>query len=456
MPPSEISSRARLADLARSRVSDDRAFIDYRTERNMTRLDTPPESFFGASVLIQPREQLAAAAAMIELDGVARRIVLVPPGVTGTDLAAVAEDAEVDSVVVDSRDVSTPRARVATLDLSSFRSAPAIERVHDTEWILLTSGTSGRPKLVQHSLAGLTGAVPAPSAAGAVEVWSTFYDIRRYGGLQIFLRALIGGRDLALSSPRESLEHQLSRLGRAGVTSISGTPSHWRKVLMCAARADFKPDYVRLSGETADQAALDALSARFPDAAVEHAYASTEAGVAFAVADRREGFPETFLNKADSAVEMKIVDGTLRIRSPRAASRYVGPGAPVLKDDEGFVDTGDFVERRGGRVHFLGRKGGIINVGGQKVAPEEVEAVINTNELVANSRVVARRNPITGAVVAAEIVLRRAADATEDSKRRIMAVCRERLDPYKVPVTLRFVDEIPLTAAGKIGRSANG
>src|SRR6202041_3686822 len=106
----------------------------------------------------------------------------------------------------------------------------------------------------------------------------TFYDIRRYGGLQIFLRTLAGRGSLTLGSVDEGIDAFLIRLGRAGVTHISGTPSHWRKVLMSAEARRIDPVYVRLSGEVADDAVLAALRAQHPHARVEHAYASTEPG----------------------------------------------------------------------------------------------------------------------------------------------------------------------------------
>ena len=137
------------------------------------------------------------------------------------------------------------------------------------------------------------------------------------------------------------------------------------------------PDYVRLSGEIADEAVLEALSALYPRARVAHAYASTEAGVGFEVDDGRAGFPASFLGERDNGVVMKIDRGSLRLRSERAALRYLGDNPPDLRDADGFVDTGDMIELDGDRCHFVGRRGGIINVGGAKVNPEEVEAVIN-------------------------------------------------------------------------------
>ena len=84
-----------------------------------------------------------------------------------------------------------------------------------TEWVLLTSGTAGVPKMVVHSLASLTGADRRRAASRRPVVWGTFYDIRRYGGLQIFLRAVLGGASLVLSSAGEPIADHLARLGRA-------------------------------------------------------------------------------------------------------------------------------------------------------------------------------------------------------------------------------------------------
>src|SRR5207244_254040 len=78
-----------------------------------------------------------------------------------------------------------------------------------------------------------------------------------------------------------------------------------------------------------------------------------------------------------NGVEMKVVDGSLRIRSSRTAHAYIGRDASALTDSDGFVDSGDMVELRGGRYYFVGRRGGIINIGGLKVHPEEIEAVIS-------------------------------------------------------------------------------
>ncbi len=126
--------------------------------------------------------------------------------------------------------------------------------------------------------------------------------------------------------------------------------------------------------------------------------------------------------------------------------------APALVDEEDFVDTGDLIETRGDRCYFMGRRGGIINVGGAKVHPEEVEAVLNDLDAVRASRVFARSNPIMGTIVVAEIVLNDPAAKHQNLEREILAAARQRLASHMAPAQIRFVAELPMTPAGKLRR----
>jgi len=423
-----------------------------------TSLDGKLAQLAGRSVLLAASGQLGAAPALVELDGVARRVVILPPDVDPAHLAELAATAETDAVVVD---VATPPHAAFDLPLrvevtpviTAMPETPAA--VCRTEWVLLTSGTTGVPKMVAHDLSTLTAPIGAGRRLDGPVVWGTFYDIRRYGGLQIFLRAVVGGASLVLSHSGEPVAEHLQRLGRHQVTHLSGTPSHWRRALMSPAIKQISPRYVRLSGEIADQAILDNLKAAFPEAAVGHAYASTEAGVAFEVNDGLAGFPAEFVEHERDGVEMKVVDGALRIRSPRIASGYVGAGQPALTDRDGFVDTGDMLERDGERYLFAGRRGGIINIGGLKVHPEEVEAVINRHPQVRMSLVRPKKNPVTGSIVIADVVLRSdipGADELSRVKTDILKLCHGALPRHKVPAAISIVPALDVAATGKLSR----
>jgi acyl-coenzyme A synthetase/AMP-(fatty) acid ligase len=411
----------------------------------------------GKSVVVATASQLTTGLALIELDGVARRLTMLPPDADPAHFSALFAGAEIDAVVTDA---ATPAHAALALPIQVKCSADVVsaEPLPDatlaTEWVMLTSGTTGVPKLVAHSLAALT-APFKPTQSDAPVVWGTFYDIRRYGGLQIFFRAVLGGASLVLSSAGEATGDHLDRLARHGVTHLSGTPSHWRRALMSPSIQKIAPRYVRLSGEIADQAVLDSLRQAFPQASIGHAYASTEAGVAFEVSDGLAGVPAAYLEAVRDGVELKVADGSLRIRSPRSASRYVGSDA-VLADADGFVDTGDILELHGDRYVFAGRRGGIINIGGLKVHPEEIEAVINRHPRVRMSLVRPKSSPITGSIVIADVVLNAgaasAASELIEVKGDILKLCRDALPRHKVPAAISFVPALNVAASGKLER----
>jgi acyl-coenzyme A synthetase/AMP-(fatty) acid ligase len=409
----------------------------------------------GRSVLLATQSQLTSALALIELDGIARRLVVLPPDADPVHLGAINTAAEIDAVVIDD---GSPRRMefdhfvgvCCTPAIASMKAFPVSSR---TAWVLATSGTTGVPKLVAHDLAGLTAAMQAGSPADGATTWGTFYDIRRYGGLQIFLRAVLGGASLVLSHAGEPLDEHLQRLAQHGVTHLSGTPSHWRRALMSPAIRNIPLHYIRLSGEIADKALLDRLQTTFPEAVVAHAYASTEAGVGFDVNDGLAGFPAAYIGSVRDGVELKVDDGSLRIRSRGTASGYVG-SQQTLADADGFVDTGDIVELLGDRYYFAGRKGGIINIGGLKVHPEEVEAVINRHPRVRMSLVHRKQSPITGSIVVADVVLTSQDEGARQVEVRddILKLCREVLPRHKVPTMISFVPTLGLGASGKLAR----
>jgi acyl-coenzyme A synthetase/AMP-(fatty) acid ligase len=386
-------------------------------------------------------------------------MVLCPPDLPAEHYAGVIAKSQAEACVRDAASAAAVALNLRTSLLAEPRLTRASARRHAqraTEWILLTSGTTGAPKLVLHTLASLTSALAGQPPPPQPLVWSTFYDIRRYGGLQIFLRAVHTG-SLVLSEAEEAVLAFLERAAAAGVTHISGTPSHWRKALMSGAMNRIAPRYVRLSGEIADQAVLDNLHAAFPAATVAHAFASTEAGVAFEVRDGRAGFPATLLD-GSGPVELRLIEETLRVRSPGTATGYLGEEGPSLRSADGFVDTGDRLEERAGRLFFMGRRGGVINVGGQKVHPEEVEAVINAHPWVRMSLVRSRRNAITGAIVMADVVLadaggeRGTRPASDQLTRELTERCREALAAHKVPALIRIVPALEVSASGKLVR----
>jgi acyl-coenzyme A synthetase/AMP-(fatty) acid ligase len=458
-----LSERVRAAldrhPTARPLLDDGRRLVHLDTLIGRLWINAPSSALIGRNLLLLTRDPVCAAVALVNLDGVAKRLIVCPPDFSDEDLGYVIETAGVDAIIHD-RSGSDPFPLAVPVFSICIKSEDTGARLAPTrlssEWVLFTSGTTGGPKMVVHSLAGLTDAFAAETQKRAdAIVWATFYDIRRYGGLQMLLRALTGAHTMLLNPANEPMDRFLARLAASGATHVSGTPSHWRSALLSPALANLSPRYVRLSGEIADQTLLDRLARVFPNAAIGHAYASTEAGVAFEVNDGLEGFPERYLSRQGS-VEMHVQGGTLRVRSTRTALRYLGVKEAALDDEAGFVDTGDLVENRSDRYYFLGRANGVINVGGLKVHPEEVEAVLNRHARVRNSLVKGRKSPITGMLVTAEVVLidetAGAFQTPEAIRQDIIDHCRRELAAFKAPASIRFVDELAMTPGGKVER----
>ncbi len=415
--------------------------------------------FAGKSVLLMAREALDCALCLLELDGVARRIVICPPDLSTRHLTAISKQAEVDVVIGDNSeehaalfDAGVERTTVHRLAIpKTHLSIPHIE----TEWVLLTSGTTAEPKLVVHDFKSLTLNIRKPDSTSEPIIWSSFNDTRRFSGLQMFLHALLTDSTLVMKPVDMTVADFLPVLEATGATHVSGTPTHWRKVLMYPGRSKLKLSQITLVGEIADQPILDALHHTYPYARITHIYGSTETGTGFSVHDGQEGFPSSFLGKNKSGLELAAIDGMLMIRSDRAAHRYLGQVEKPLRDATGFIESGDLIKLRGDRYCFLGRKSGAVNIGGSRVHPEEVEAALNADQRIRMSAVSAKKNSFTGSILVADVVLAEPLIAPltpQEMTNQLLVGLRKKLEPYKIPATIRYVKDIAEGSAGNLER----
>ncbi len=416
----------------------------------------------GRNVLLYVGQIQRALPALVQLDGVATQILLTSRNLSVSDTITLGQQAGCD-LVLDDGDLQTEwPAAWQRVPLMEDEWSPADEASHEvvgrrdsvdltTQWLLPTSGTTGIPKIVSHTLASLTRTTKVDIQRGADCRWGLLYDYARFAGLQVVLQAMLSGSTLIAPQLSESLEQQVQELVAGACTHLSATPTLWRKILMTPSSEQLELKQVTLGGEIAEQRVLDALRLRFPKARISHIYASTEAGVGFSVSDGREGFPAHYLDSPPGEIELRVLSGKLYVRNPSVQPRYVGTETGFA-DDQGFVDTGDRVEQRGDRYVFLGRETGVINVGGNKVHPEEVEQVLLSHPEVWQAKVAAKRNPIMGSLVVAEIVpLNDGSDRTS-LRDSILDHCRTRLDRHKVPALINFVKELPCSATGKLAR----
>ncbi|MBL9188114.1 MAG: long-chain fatty acid--CoA ligase [Opitutaceae bacterium] len=302
---------------------------------------------------------------------------------------------------------------------------------------LFTSGSTGLPKRVWQPAANLARAVKV-SPRHAAAVWALAYSPTHVAGLQVGLQALANGCTLVdvLDLDRAAV---LAALERHGVTHLSATPSFYR-LLLPADRALPGVRSVTLGGESAEAGLIEKLRALFPAARMHNIYASTEAGTLLTA----EG--DVFAIAAGLEGRVMVREGTLRVHRS-----LLGEFDGAATDDE-WYDTGDavaMVSESPLRFRIVARARDWINVGGGKVNPHEVEAVLAAHPAVARARVFGRKNSVLGQVLCAEVVARGAAPAEAE----LREFAEAQLQPFKVPRMIRFVDNIASTRTGKVARA---
>jgi acyl-coenzyme A synthetase/AMP-(fatty) acid ligase len=389
----------------------------------------------GKNIALRGLSPLNLIEAIVAFDGLAAAMLLLPTSVENEVMQKLIGLSNCAYVLGDNQNLTTispdfkPGARVGDA----------------TQWLIATSGTTGVPKIIEHSLTSLSRTIKKDSKKGKNYTWGLMYDPCRFAGMQVVLQALLAGSCLALPVT-QNFNEQISVIATSQVNALSATPSLWRKLLMDGRVLNLPLKQVTLGGETADQNILAALSAAFPDARVVHIYASTEAGTGFAVSDGRAGFPTEWLDNKNAPVALSISSENSMLIKPSILPE--GDEVASRLNDDGYLDTQDLVRIDGDRVLFIGRASGAINVGGNKVHPEEVERIIFDMPGVLDVRVFAKVNSMMGQLAVAEVV----SDKRQDNnslRKAIQNHCRNGLEPWQCPAIITFIDKLEETAAGK-------
>lgn len=302
---------------------------------------------------------------------------------------------------------------------------------------LFTSGTTGLPKHVSHTFDSITRFVKK-SERHKNDVWGFAYNPTHMAGLQVFFQALLNRNMIVrlFGLDRKSI---IQNIQSFDITNISATPTFYRLLL--------PPDtvcnsVVRITsgGEKFDEHTLLELKQMFPEAKFTNVYASTEAGSLFASKGN------DFIIKDEIKDKVKIEKNELFIHKSLMGE------SESLKFTGEWYATGDLIEivcDNPLTFHFISRKNEMINVGGYKVNPTEVEETIRLCPGVQDVFVYAKANRILGNIVCCNIV-KLDDNLTELSIREFL---RNKLQEFKIPRMMKFVDKIQTTRTGKISRS---
>ncbi len=303
---------------------------------------------------------------------------------------------------------------------------------------IFTSGTTGQPKKIIHSIATLSKAV-RKSDANIGQIWGFAYNPTHIAGLQVFFQALLNQNTLVNifnSSRREVYE----AIEKYAITNLSATPTFYR-LLMPYEKEFITLKRVTFGGEKSDEKLHQNIIKIFPNAKINNIYASTEAGSLLVSKGEFFKIPFEFRDK------FKIVNQELLIYKS-----LLGQSEDLLLED-GYYKTGDmieFVDETMIFFRFIGRKNELINVGGYKVNPSEVEQAIFNMQEVQQVMVYGKPNSVLGNILCAEIKLNEG-NILDESKIRFYL--SEKLQDFKIPRRIQFVESFTLTRTGKLKRS---
>ena len=413
--------------------------------------------FAGARILICLSDISVVLPIIAALDGIAESFALISPTASSQLISSLAISGNFEAILCNESKIFNESKNVPPVfhDFDKLATSLSPRKIpKETRWLITTSGTTGEPKLVSHTLISLTRTTKIDPVRGANICWGMLYDYTRFAGLQVLLQSLISGSKLIVPPFEDSLDNKIKNFIDHNCTHLSATPTLWRKILMTPKANQINLLQATLGGEIVDDRILSAIAALFPKARIVHIFASTEAGVGFSVSDNRAGFPLNYLKNPPLGVDIKVKNDKLYIRNEHVYNKYFGSDISFASK-EGWVDTGDSVEIKKDRVLFRGREDGVINVGGDKVYPEEIENVLLKHPLVAAAKVYAKSSPITGSLVAADVTLVNSKTDEKKARKVLQAYSLKVLERHKVLAKISIVPRFSLNSSGKIVREVS-
>lgn len=327
------------------------------------------------------------------------------------------------------------------IDKKSYMSMDEIvEAIQNSksEITIFTSGTTGQPKKVLHTVATLTRSVRIGERYVG-QIWAYAYNPTHMAGLQVFFQAFENLNTLVnVFNKQRSEVYEL--INKHNITHISATPTFYRLLL------PFEQKYktvvrVTLGGEKSDSHLYENIKKIFPEAKINNVYASTEAGSLFAAKGDCFQIPENIRDK------FEVVDDELLIHKSLLGK------SDSFKFEGDYYHSGDLIEwvdKESGLFRFKSRKNELINVGGYKVNPGEVENILLSIEGVKQVLVYGKANSILGNVLCADIQLE---DRVALTDVEIKKALRSQLQDFKIPRRIKFVEQMSLTRTGKLKRS---
>jgi acyl-coenzyme A synthetase/AMP-(fatty) acid ligase len=301
--------------------------------------------------------------------------------------------------------------------------------------IIFSSGSTGKAKSMVHDLDNLMSVYLDKRIRKMTFMVFLMFD--HIGGINTLFNCLATGATIVIPSKREP-EEVIRLIDNYKVQILPTSPTFLNLILMSGALDKYDTSSLRLityGTEVMQESLLKRLKQSFTRVKFLQTFGTSETGI---MKSSSKSSTSTFIKLDDPDQEYKIVKGELWLRSKTQVLGYMNSSMESFTEDGWFM-TGDLVEQDGEYIKIKGRLKEVINVGGEKVLPAEVESMLLSHPYIIDCSVHGEINPITGQTVIANLVVNEGLDK-KLIKKEIKSFCKDNMEGYKVPTKFKFVE----------------
>ena len=303
--------------------------------------------------------------------------------------------------------------------------------------ILFSSGSTGKPKAMVHNFDNLVDHYQNKKEKSLNMLVFLMFD--HIGGLNTLLNILSIKASMVIPATRNA-DEVCKLIQDYKIRVLPSSPTFLNLILMNKSYEKYDLKSIRMityGTESMPESLLLRLKETFPKTKLLQTFGTSETGIA---GTSSKSSNSTYMKIDDPNLEYKIVNDELWLKSKTQVIGYLNASMNSFTDD-GWFKTGDLVHMLGdGYIKIIGRNTEVINVGGEKVLPNEIESVILSMDMVDDVMVYGESNVITGQTVVCDAVINIDIEARE-AKKRIRQFCKNRLDGYKIPSKGKLVDK---------------
>ena len=333
--------------------------------------------------------------------------------------------------------IKTDERNLLIQDLKTTFSHNMIDNLREKNssgLILFSSGSTGKPKAMIHNLDTLIDSFKDKKEKSMNMLVFLMFD--HIGGLNTVFNALCMGACLIIPKIKDA-KTICELIEKYKIMVLPSSPTFLNLILISQEYKNYDLSSLRMityGTETMPQSLLLKLKEVFPKVKFLQTFGTSETGISTTSSKSSNSL---FMKLEDINGEYKIVENELWLRSKTQVLGYLNASMDSFTSD-GWFKTGDLVEVDGEYIKIIGRAKEVINVGGQKVLPSEIESIILEMEEISDCMVYAEQNAITGQTVVCDVVLNK---KIENIKKRVRVFCKDRLDAYKIPTKVNVVDK---------------